>query len=404
VFIIGPAADTSSDGRSGQEIAAALCRHLEHSEEELLSATDALAGRFVVIFRGESGSLRLVGDACGTRPIAYAASGGIAAMHAKLVADNLGGASGVPLRSRYRWGYPGAGTPYDGVRLLLPNTVLGFESGEVRRFFPRGLIQPISTGEAAEEITQRLVRCLGTVAASGPLVLSLTAGQDSRATLSAIISGGIMTEAFTYVTQDPSTRADAEIAEAISREFGIAHTVITVGVDTPLRASFDWVLRRNTFGCHGYRVYQEIWEHYRDRQVAHIRSNLVEVGRAFWGQRREDVRSGTGMADLFIRLQKRNISPEECVDVKSLFDDFIMASGFPGPESGIDLRQLFYWEHRMGSWLSQVIIEGDPAFETVIPWNCRRILECLLAVPWEEQRAATVIKSMTRLHGLDAFP
>jgi hypothetical protein len=49
--------------------------------------------------------------------------------------------------------------------------------------------------------------------------------------------------------------------------------------------------------------------------------------------------------------------------------------------SGIDILDLFYWEHRMGSWQAQSQLEWDIVQEAYTPFNHRGLLETMLSTP-----------------------
>ncbi|MFN3866699.1 MAG: hypothetical protein ACK4MD_08315, partial [Demequina sp.] len=46
----------------------------------------------------------------------------------------------------------------------------------------------------------------------------------------------------------------------------------------------------------------------------------------------------------------------------------------------VDPRDLMYWEHRMGAWHGQVVLESDIAFETVSLYNSRLVISALMSV------------------------
>jgi hypothetical protein len=50
-----------------------------------------------------------------------------------------------------------------------------------------------------------------------------------------------------------------------------------------------------------------------------------------------------------------------------------------------DMFELFYWEHRMGSWQSLQIMDLDVAQDTFILYNNRHILRKMLSVPLEDR-------------------
>ena len=47
---------------------------------------------------------------------------------------------------------------------------------------------------------------------------------------------------------------------------------------------------------------------------------------------------------------------------------------------GYDILDLFYWEHRMGSWQAQSQLEWDIVQEVLTPFNNRELLDSMLAV------------------------
>jgi hypothetical protein len=53
----------------------------------------------------------------------------------------------------------------------------------------------------------------------------------------------------------------------------------------------------------------------------------------------------------------------------------------------MDILDLFYWEHRMGSWQAQSQLEWDIVQEAYTPFNHRGLLELMLCVPAELRSA-----------------
>jgi len=56
-------------------------------------------------------------------------------------------------------------------------------------------------------------------------------------------------------------------------------------------------------------------------------------------------------------------------------------------ETNMDILDLFYWEHRMGSWQAQSQLEWDIVQEAYCPFNHRGLLEMMLGVSAEYRRA-----------------
>lgn len=55
---------------------------------------------------------------------------------------------------------------------------------------------------------------------------------------------------------------------------------------------------------------------------------------------------------------------------------------------------MFYWEHRMGSFISQVAIEGDPTFETINLFNMRLLLKNLLSLSISDRHNDVLFKRL----------
>ena len=47
---------------------------------------------------------------------------------------------------------------------------------------------------------------------------------------------------------------------------------------------------------------------------------------------------------------------------------------------GINILDMIYWEMRLGNWSTLAISSYDIVFESFIPFNCRKLMECLISV------------------------
>jgi hypothetical protein len=54
-------------------------------------------------------------------------------------------------------------------------------------------------------------------------------------------------------------------------------------------------------------------------------------------------------------------------------------------ENGYRLLDLFYWEHRMGSWLAECLNEADISGEMYSPFNLRAYMDLVNVVPVKER-------------------
>ena len=63
-----------------------------------------------------------------------------------------------------------------------------------------------------------------------------------------------------------------------------------------------------------------------------------------------------------------------CDFSRRIIEGWLAESGEFAEKNKIDLLNLFYWEHRMGSWLAECLNEQDVVGETFTPFNVRKIL------------------------------
>ncbi len=114
-----------------------------------------------------------------------------------------------------------------------------------------------------------------------------------------------------------------------------------------------------------------------EKTPLHIRANLYEIGRAFWG------RKG--------RCNKRDdilprAKPQWDKEARGIFEDYFRESEFTEEKlCGYDFLDMFYWEHRCGTWISEVLQGTDFAFNTHSFISCRKAIELTLQAPFEDR-------------------
>ena len=146
------------------------------------------------------------------------------------------------------------------------------------------------------------------------------------------------------------------------------------------------LLRVNTYRAHipgvayAYKVCMV-----KGTDSIHLRSNLSEIGRLFYKPRNVYPLSAEEL--VYLWTSKRKWHTAENI---ASFEDFASATSFF--DAPVERTSLFYWEHRMGTWHSQVAIESDIACETLSLYNCRVVLQAMLAVPEEAQENSWLMK------------
>lgn len=389
VAIAGTVVDLTNGEVDLAAVARRLQAALELSETAFHLALDDIAGRFVAIY-GRGGSVRVLNDAGGLKTVFYTdGPSAAAASHTGLLVPYTGDRPSEPALAqqrdpglKYWYGYPGNLTPYAGLRMLTPNTLLDLRSGHVERYFPR---EPLQETDRVEDVAAEVTRLMRLQAAAllrrGPVVASLSAGLDTRTTLAALRPFIAQLEFFTYRRpRSPSLAMDAATAGHISAQLGLRHSLIDVSREIDRQRDYQTFARglaRNAHLESGFapRIAYQYWEAYGRLGVTHVRSNMAEIGRAFYRNHTQasGLQDGREMAELFGRGMRSSM-------LESAFDEFAERSQFT-ERYNYDPLDLFYWEHRMGTWNSRVAMESDPAFETHVLFNSRSVLMAMLSLP-----------------------
>ncbi|WP_026922492.1 hypothetical protein [Glycomyces arizonensis] len=403
VAVLGRAIDLESWSTDTAAIAAELLRSRLRGRDALQGRLDALSGRYAV-FDGDERSAFVQTDAAGMRAVFYetGASAPCAASHAGLVAEHIGaGPSVFPdpelLRATERaYALPGRATTFAGVVMLTPNTELDLVRGRVGRCFPREPQEQRTAGEVVDAVLPLLGGQLAALTATERLEVSLTAGLDSRTTLALTRPFADRLMYFTYDTVGsggPSRRGvehDVAVAVELAGRFGLDHHRIEVKGRTPAEPLRS-VMERNS-PRRSHPGLAAAHRGYEPERGLHLRSNLYEIGRAFYRARREQpqVLKPGHMAKLLTK--KTSQSPE----IRAAFAEYVEATDFDRAQRLYDPIDLFYWEHRSGMWLNAHLTESDVAFDTFILVNSRLVYRLLLSAPLEDRIAGTVFLELIR--------
>lgn len=382
VALVGYGMDINRGHDDQARIAEALLSALEKSERNFFQLISDISGRYCILY-SLGGRVSVIGDACATKALFYAKDRPYCASHFQMVVEAAGlGPSRQKLardkdkRRRSCYGYAAGETPDSNVALLLANMVLRVPSMLTERFYPFESLQTLDVESAASELLRLFRLQIKILADRYKLFVSLTAGLDSRVTLAACVgSEGVRT--FSYLTQ-AGHLMDAALASDIAERLGFDHEIIS-SVQTKSRefSEFIEVLNNNNYHRHNVVAAYGYLSLFCKGSI-HIRSNLFEIGRAFYRSQRDRPVSLTaaGMAALYYR----GFSEAEDADLVEDFQRYIDNSCLDQATHGYDLYDIFYWEQRMSSWHSMVLLEADPSVDTFLLFNSRRCIELALAV------------------------
>jgi hypothetical protein len=362
-------------------IAALLLRRFDDRQAEI----DRLVGRFVVVAGRDAQDLRLQTDAIAMRAVFYAtgADGVVAGSHAKLVAEATAGVPMPPRVCPFALGWPGIGTPYDGVRRVPPNVELELASGRLQRFFPRTAVETMDIDAAWSLAFERAAVALDAWSRRRSVRVSLTAGLDSRTTLAAARAAWPRLGFFSYDRGHAAQALDLRVARDLAAALGLRFEELGFADRRPDPRLLG-VVAANSHGNHQRALAAAYLRRFGEQRHLHVRSNLLELGRANLfakADRRPGLhggpRSAAQMADYHAQCAQRDADPF----VRDAFQDFVVQTDFAATEGLANAWDLYFVEHRMGAWHAGVVLESDIAFDTVIAFNSREVVRAWMGVP-----------------------
>jgi hypothetical protein len=64
---------------------------------------------------------------------------------------------------------------------------------------------------------------------------------------------------------------------------------------------------------------------------------------------------------------------------------------------GHDPLDMFYWEHRIGTWQVLQLLDFDVVHETILPFGARRLINMMLALPLEDRWPNVLMPRLIRM-------
>lgn len=397
LLCLGVLNDVRNSGRSTSECCNELLNALKESDETFFNELSYTCGRYVLMWK-KDGKLWMVTDATGMKPAYYYnQEEKIISSHVNLVRWN-GKYADAASKIAMKFGYPGIRTPITNVFLLTPNSKLDINTMSPVRFWPKAPIGSLKLNDAVDQVRSYVSGALKHYAVFYNPIVSVTAGLDSRLTLS-LMKGVNNCHYFTYY------RADDVDTDAVDRAFATTFSNVSgqeVNIfelrefreKNPIPSGFSEVQSENTTYGHIKYLAWVYYEFFGSMQnVLHVRSNISEVGREFWKSKRFPVVSGKDLARIYLYKDK-DYKANYIFDVIERFEEFDKITGLTSCDQFVDVKSLFYWEFRMASWHSGVIAESDIAFDTVSVYNCRKTLEVMLSVNVKARRQSLILRNI----------
>lgn len=346
-----------------------------------------LVGRFVLmVYNKTENFFTVFNDCCGLKTAYYTkASEGICIASQPLLLKLVSNVQQSKIFHEYRSSeyyknhrehyVPTGITFYDEVFQLLPNHYLTTHDLQQHRYWPVVKKKKLLLDEAVEDFANILKNSMVLASKRFNLAVAVTAGWDSRILLSASkqIANDVFFFTFKYRMVSEKS-ADIKTPSLLLQKLGLSHNIIDT--NTPINQSFAEYYQSNTHINHfddWGKIAQGIFLNFPKDRIS-VRGGCAEIVRYAFSENK--------YAGVLTYHDLLNIEPywKELSFIVPYVAKWVENVNNDSFASSYSLRDLFYWEHRMGSWLAQNKLEWDIAHEVFVPFNNRELLDIALSV------------------------
>ncbi|QTN00777.1 hypothetical protein ERJ70_16715 [Sediminibacillus dalangtanensis] len=399
LFLIGQCIDVINKTVDLKQISKTLYEYYNDSEEKFYNYLERLSGRFAIVLNIK-GKIKIYNDATGMQSVFYHSKKVALGSHALLVAEATKSSESSIidtewLKDKKTYHLPGDFTPYEDIFFLLPNHTREMNSAVTSRYFPREDLTQKNIDEVIAIVEKEANEQLNLISDKYNILMSLTAGLDSRSTLALLKNHLDKVKFFTYYYMhsensdfagSKSLLMDEKMVKEMVDNLNLNHQMLPI--DYARTKDDDYlklrnILSKNTFLNHNSLLAKLYFENFPPQEnILHLRSNIQEITRMFYRKMHrfnDDIASFGQIAKSWSPNLWEDPSTQE--PLKKWLDQYTPNVGF-----GYDPFDILYWESRMGTWHSQLLIQSDLAFNTHILINSHFILKNMLAVSTSERR------------------
>lgn len=386
VCLIGLAVDPDEPQADLTALACKIAADPDHFQ----TIVDRFVGRFVLLQGRVESGFQIQTDAIGMRfTCVLPIEGGFCACSHQNLAAHVFDLTPKPAPYMVRFGRPGIETDFEGVLRLSPNVNFNLKTGQFERFFPFKPLPATSLQDAWGYAMQTARKVLSGYGQNNRLLFSLTAGFDSRTTLASIDPElRAQSRYFCYDTGVSSTQVDIAISQKIAARMGLD----LVQFKTSELAVSQAVMRGiglNSFATHGHRISAAYHALFGAEKYIHVRTKLFEIARAtLYKHGHKTYPEGPDTPLCMAQYYKAAIpaqSPEAIPTYEAAFQRYHDICTVGQAVAYASAWDIYFVEHRMGAWHSNIVLESDVGFDTIIAFNSRNILAHFWGVPEAER-------------------
>lgn len=364
-------------------------------------ALDDLCGRYAILFLADD-SIRVAHDAFGSRCLFYKPGLNAISSHANLLgtAYHLSLSSSVAefierpeYKDRTVQYLPGDLTAYDEVYSLIPNNY--WNGCATIRYWPREACKPVSKNEFLSQCRRYFEAFVPFVRSGFIPVFGLTGGIDSRAVFAAFEHDFLGTT-WTHYFPPEERPIVSEIVDYLGIDYRQVHSK---------DYAYGTIAEAATASTGGIRVAHRTVEGmaamFPEPGLAFIRGYGGEILRGFIGYRsRLTDLSPERMTHAYGSSIRKAPQTRDYIEFcNRAFEEYRERANYAGIERfGYENMDLFYWEHRMGTWASSMMDEMDPAMMSLVGFNSRKLFVSAFGVDENVRLKKSLLKQVIALY------
>jgi hypothetical protein len=345
-----------------------------------------LVGRFVLIIKDQKKFI-FYNDACGLKTVYYTNyKNNIYAASQPLLLQLV-----VPIKKSVNYQQyfdsdytkyniehwiPAGSTLYEEVYHLTPNHYFDSSSFKQVRYYPNKTIKHKKTEVAIKEFSSLLKKTMIAANTRFNLAVSITAGLDSRIVLSACkeIAEDIYFYTLQYRNLTKSSN-DIKIPYDLLSKLGFQHHLIDCR--KTMNNDFENLYINNTdiYHLNDWGIIANgMYDNYPVERIA-VKGNCSEIGRCYFYPTGKHKKISSYNDFIILETGWENMP-----FIKNRISEWYDNIKDDNINFGYDLFDLFYWEHRIGSWQAQSQLEWDIIQDTFTPFNNRELLDIMLSI------------------------
>jgi len=378
LILLGYILDPNEPDANNDDILNTLINKFERYEE-IFNHINDFGGRWVLLVNDGKDTI-LFHDAAGLRQIYYAVSNEVwCASETRLIANKLNlqidsEAIALTKSAEYRisgvYWWPGDTSMYREIRALLPNHYFNVRLGTPHRYWPNKDLQVLSFQEGVEKSARLLRGLIKSAQARYDLALSCTAGWDSRLMLAACKD--VMEDMYCFTLTYPNYgkhARDLVIPTVLLKKLGFTLNVIQYAEKKS--SEFNNITEESIVSIdpEDSSDVQAMYEKYPQSRLC-ISGDVAEITKCYYGMAGQT--NHTIDAQTLANVTTMGTHP---FAIKA-YEDWL-ANVKP---SNLKLLDLLCWEQMAGRWQARIRGKYDIVHESLAPYNCRSLLETMLAV------------------------